>query len=183
MADSCATCFFFSTQPVQDTISGLNRTVPVCRRNAPDAPPVAASMQKALWPQVDGTDWCGDFLTVYPNAAGTWTTWAPSVASSTGTITSLSTNYARFTQLGKLILVNLEIDITTNGTGSLNVAFSLPVAAKNRSAVFYGKELVTGKTLMGLFFAAGLVGMTFYDGTYPGADGAELVIGGAYEIA
>jgi hypothetical protein len=184
MADSCATCFFFSTQPVQDTISGLNRTVPVCRRNAPGAPPVAASMQKALWPQVDGTDWCGDFLTVYPNAAGTWTDWVPGVTSSVGTLTSVTRYYARYAQVGKVVYIAAQIIITTNGTGAGVITVTLPLAIKQNGIALAGKNSASGKALVGYGGqSAASFFVTNYDGTYPGADGADLTMLGFYEVA
>lgn len=111
-----------------------------------------------------------------------WTTWAPVVAASTGTITTVGTVVARWCQLNKTVFISLVVPITTNGTGAGNIQITLPTTA-NSAAAFPGAETVaTGKALAATVTAAGTTMIVkFYDNTYPGSTGASFTIGGHYE--
>ena len=114
-------------------------------------------------------------------ALGPWSTWSPTITSQTGTITTLGTITARYAQAGKNVYFFLEILITTNGTGASYINASLPVTAKSNTPAT-GRDGLTAKVLS-CQINTGTSAMTvqFYDGTYPGANGAQLRISGTYE--
>jgi len=115
-----------------------------------------------------------------------WSTWVPTVSAQSGTFTTLGTVTARYKQLGKTIFFYISIPITTNGTAAGYVQATLPSAAANtanQSAV--GREnSLTGKSLGArIVVNTANLQFTFYDATYPGADGANIAGSGQYEIA
>jgi len=121
--------------------------------------------------------------TVADNLA--WTAWTPTVTTGAGTITTLGTVVARYKRLGKRINFTIKIPITTNGTGSGNIAFTLPggftpfadFAPSGYENTAYGGILQCRGS-----FGSNNVTLLKYDNSYPGADGATLVVSGAYEI-
>lgn len=121
--------------------------------------------------------------TVADNLA--WTAWTPTVTTGAGTITTLGTVVARYKRLGKCINFTIKIPITTNGTGSGNIAFTLPggftpfadFAPSGYENTAYGGILQCRGSS-----GSNNVTLLKYDNTYPGANGATLVISGTYEI-
>jgi hypothetical protein len=116
---------------------------------------------------------------------GAWTTWTPTVTASTpgATPPTFGTIVAKTLAIGKLTFIRIEINITTNGTGSNTIRFTLPSAVASTYAIFTGHDvLTTGKMLQGLAQSS-FCDITYYDNTYPGATGARLIINGLYEAA
>lgn len=113
-------------------------------------------------------------------APGAWASYVPVITGATGTIT-LATATGRWTQVGKTTFVEIDLTITTNGTGGTAVDATLPVAGNGFSA-FSGRDFTSGKMLQGVVSGATLV-IFNYDNSYPGADGERLVISGSYEAA
>lgn len=113
-----------------------------------------------------------------------WTAWVPTVTAGSGTFTTLGTITARYKQIGKTVFFYIAIPITTNGTAASSVRATLPATAANTVAqTANGRETTsTGKALSS-FIAANTTTLqtTFFDGTYPGADGATISISGHYE--
>lgn len=127
----------------------------------------------------------GDPQTLVGNTG--WTAWTPTISALTGTITTMGTVTARYRKIGtKTVQFNIEANITTNGTGASYFQFTLPLnkAASSGRAVFIGQELLKTGKFVGGFVAAGnnIVGVRTYDNAYPGSDGAQIVMGGVYEI-
>ena len=96
---------------------------------------------------------------------GAWSTFTPSVACQTGTITSATTS-GRYLQRGKVVHCQVSVAITNAGTGSGYLLFSLPVTAQNLNWVGAGYEssvtgyttrVTGGTTTQGVFF--------FYNGS------------------
>lgn len=112
-----------------------------------------------------------------------WSTWTPTISASTGTITTSSTNNARYMQVGKMVTFQMEITITTNGTGATTLRTTIPVTART----------ATNHSFQGI--RSGLIGITgitqsttvidWVDvtGVYPGADGRHFYLNGTYEAA
>jgi hypothetical protein len=112
-------------------------------------------------------------------------TWTPSVTSSTGTITTVGTVSGWYRKIGGIVTVFADATITTNGTGAgyINIA-GLPFTSTAAGAV-NGKETATEKALAG-FLSNGtttLTHITFYDGTYPGANGNRFLVACSYPAA
>lgn len=121
--------------------------------------------------------------TVLDNLA--WSTWTPTVTPESGTITTLGTVTGRYKQIGKTVFFNVNIPITTNGTGGGGyLLVSLAVAARSGADV-----AVTGRSsLAGLLSGYIQNGNASFvlqkaDGSYPGQDGATLNVSGTYEIS
>jgi len=110
-----------------------------------------------------------------------WQSYTPAVSSSGGTITTLGTVTGRFKWVGTSVHWKADITITTNGTGSGFILVGLPNTVITASAGS-GYIAASGAILSVIMATAGtsaIVGK--HDGTYPGADGAHLVVGGVFE--
>lgn len=114
------------------------------------------------------------------------TTWTPTITSTAGTITTVTGNTGRYYRSGKLVFFRLTATITTNGTGSGVVRATLP-SLGNVAANYYfctGREFgVSGKQLLG-YMGSGSANCDIqnYDGTYPAANGAIIIVSGWYEL-
>src|SRR6185437_7718944 len=107
-------------------------------------------------------------------------TWSPPVTSGSGTITTASAT-GTYTKQDKLVSWSITITITTNGTGATDIQFNLP-SASSALAVGIGKETTIGGWLcIGFQYATGLaMHVTKGDGTYPGGNGAVIILSGQY---
>ncbi len=112
-----------------------------------------------------------------------WTAFTPTITSGAGTFTTVAGSGA-WQQLGKILHLRLLISITTNGTAATNIQFSLP-----NSLTANGAQALTGTTSGSIGLTAwvqtgsGVVVITKYDSTYPGADGVFPIINGVVEVA
>jgi hypothetical protein len=114
-----------------------------------------------------------------------WTSYTPSVAAVSGTITTLGTVSGRYQKIGKQLFIEMAIAITTNGTASVAVTASLPSGLTSASdQVLVGREnSVTGNQLQGVVLSASnSVSITRYDNAYPGGNGYRLLLTGVIEI-
>lgn len=112
----------------------------------------------------------------------TWTTYTPTVTSGTGALTTVSAT-GRYKTIGKTVFIAVTVTITTNGTGATNIRATLPNTAASGTYVLSGREnAISGKMLQGLILPSVTVITLFnYDNTYPGANGASIVLSGVYE--
>jgi len=120
------------------------------------------------------------------NPANAWTVYTPTVSSSTGPPTSYA-SAAYWTQIGKTILIRINVSITVNGTATGALFATLPAAATATGAygvVLAGRERIFGKMLQG-DIQAGSAAVTIlnYDNSYPGGNGTTCIVSGAYEVA
>lgn len=109
-----------------------------------------------------------------------WQSFSTTVTATSGTITTLGTVDLFYQLAGGVCHFTADISITTNGTGAGSVNFTLPRAAVGFGNA-YGKDNLTGKSLAGLVAASNVEALTFFDGTYPGADGCQLIVSGSYQ--
>lgn len=112
-------------------------------------------------------------------------TWTPTVAATTGTITTSSAT-GRYSLLDDRVFFNLDVTITTNGTGAGSVTATLPFSILTGNAyIFVGREDgATGAMIQGKATGASSTLTIFkYDNTYPGGDGNVLRIAGQYRKA
>ena len=119
------------------------------------------------------------------NPIGALTSYTPTVASSGGTITTSSAT-GIYVKLGpKLCWFTAIATITTNGTGSGQVRIGTPFTISTSNGFAAGGEgSVSGKAVQGYMVAGeAFVRCLFYDGTYPGANGANFTISGIFRYA
>jgi hypothetical protein len=114
---------------------------------------------------------------------GPWTAYTPVITAGTGAFTTVSAT-GRYTKIGKTILVNIIINITTNGSAAGFIQVSLPfIGSPTGSSILVGREdAIAGKMLQcRTFVNANTAIITNYDNTYPGLSGALIELTGAYE--
>lgn len=113
-------------------------------------------------------------------------TWTPTVASGTGTLTSAA-GTGRYTLIGDdLVFFNLDVTITTNGTGATSISATMPFAAlTGHTYLFVGREDATaGFILQGkLAGASSTMSIFKQDNSYPGGTGNILRLSGWYRKA
>jgi len=115
--------------------------------------------------------------------AGPWLPYTPVITAGSGTFTSVSAT-GRYQQIGKTVIVALQVAIATNGSAATTVTATLPVSASSsNSAVLTGREtLNNGKQLQGFIVnTPTLVSIVNYDNSYPGGNGFNLLVSGSYE--
>jgi len=109
-------------------------------------------------------------------------TWTPTVTANTGTLTSVTNKSARYTKIGNRVFVDIKFTVATNGTGGGWLAVDLPFTNGSVDSSF------SAITTAGLVMWAGVTAATDevlilkYDGSYPGADGAQFIISGSYAV-
>lgn len=109
-----------------------------------------------------------------------WTAYTPTLAAGSGAFTSASAA-GKYRQVGKTVHVQIVVSITTNGTAAGSINTSLPVTP-NGWATLNGKEgTVNGKSCGGTANSTTDIQILNYDQTYPGVNGATLIVTGVYE--
>lgn len=112
-----------------------------------------------------------------------WAQTTPAVTAGSGSLTSASA-ILRVLSNGKTVFFNLQVTITTNGTGATNLQVPFPSAAKTDSAFFGKRTDAAGVMVVGKMAAAAST-MIFTNAdatnTYPGANGTVFVFNGTYE--
>ena len=114
-----------------------------------------------------------------------WTTYTPTIAAASGTITTLGTVAGLYQKIGKQLFLELSIPITTNGTGATAITATLPSGLLAASDfVIAGRESsVSGDMLQGIILAGSNTFLIYtYNNAYPGANGARLVMTGVIEV-
>lgn len=120
----------------------------------------------------------------------TWTSYTPTVSASSGTITS-TTSTGQYLQIGKMITVMVDINITNAGTGSASLRYTLPVNGVNgnvsgRYTAYAHETAATGKACVGALdvpISNNLVLLRFYDWTTAIATGNRIQATIIYEVA
>lgn len=126
--------------------------------------------------------------TAYVDAAApqALTSYTPTVAASSGSITTSSATGSYQKISPKLCWFNAIATITTNGSGSGTLRVGLPFAAVTETfqSVQGYENAISGKSVNGNIAATlQYAACTFYDGTYPAADGARVIVTGFFRYA
>ena len=111
----------------------------------------------------------------------TWTTYAPTIAAGTGTITT-SSGTAEYRRQGRAVSIIANITITTNGTGSGFVFMSTPFTTINSGILSGTANSVSGKMLQAASGGSGKLAIRNYDGTYPASNGENFLMSGIIQI-
>lgn len=78
----------------------------------------------------------------------TWSTWSPTyTGSGTLTYTTVTTTYAKYVQIGKIVIMCLRATGTVGGTG-IEIRFTLPVTAAATNEIFQAGTLDSGLYLI-----------------------------------
>ena len=96
-------------------------------------------------------------LTPQTLEAGAWQAWTPTVTASSGTLTTVTINLARYTQIQKTVTAQFVFTITTIGTGSGRPFLTLPVTATSIPQTPLGSYRETANT--------GFVGVVSWENT------------------
>ncbi len=105
------------------------------------------------------------------------TDFAPVVAAQTGTITTAAVTM-RYKQVAKRVYYKAQVTITTNGTGAGYVSITLPFASNDN---YVGTGRTSSISLSTMTSASTLRIYKASDQSYPGSDGAVLIVSGWYE--
>lgn len=110
-----------------------------------------------------------------------WEAYSVTATASSGTLgTNTATGF--FKKIGKTVFVRITVNVTTNGTGAATIRVNLPTAAKAAHVMSGRASAVSGKMLQGITSAVSTTMDVFnYDGSYPAANGEQLIISGSYE--
>jgi hypothetical protein len=103
-------------------------------------------------------------------------TWTPSVTSLGGTITTVGAVSGKYTKVGRIVVVNYDVAITTQGTGASAIQIAgLPFSNGDTVSVSCGREVnLTGYITSGILATSGTtISVRYYDATYPGASGSR----------
>jgi hypothetical protein len=112
-----------------------------------------------------------------------WTAYTPTITAGSGTITTKSAT-GRYKQIGKTVFIEINITITTNGSGAGSVVATIPITPSAGFFILAGREnAATGKMLQGIINGVSTATIFNYDNSYPGADGGSLIMTGVYEAA
>jgi len=96
----------------------------------------------------------------------TFTSYTPTIAATSGSITS-TTAKGQYVQIGKMMVVMLDINITNAGSGAGGLSVSIPVSAVNgnvtgRYAGMGQENAATGKQCVGAIDAVGNPDISFW---------------------
>jgi hypothetical protein len=122
-------------------------------------------------------------FTPAPVPMGAWQTFTPVISSSSGTITTASGS-GYFQVTGKRVDFQIDMAITTNGTGAGFLQATLPLQNGPGAFEVTGHELLaTGKQVVGFINNnATQILIRYYDATYPGANSTRFVVSGSYML-
>lgn len=113
-----------------------------------------------------------------------WTNYTPGVSATSGSFGSVTAS-GRYCQIGKLVVLEFVVLITTNGTaaGGVNVSFPIQASASSAYAMGVVRENAAIGAMGQMFAAAGSTyGTIFkYDNSYIGGSGYQLVGSIVYE--
>jgi len=143
----------------------------------------------ALGSQPDGTWSTGDIkdnsITPAKMNLG-WTAFIPVVTAGAGSITAYTAT-GNYMQLGKIVNFQIDVILTTNGTGASYLDITLPSAPGNVdgfNASVSGIIRSNGWSLATIaLIGTQTIRAYLYNGSYPGTDGRTFNISGSYQIS
>lgn len=125
-------------------------------------------------------------ITPTPPTAGIWNSYTPVVSSSGGSLGAYTASGRYFSISPNLVFVQIYINISNNGTGFGAINITLPNSmgvVAGGDCVFNGAQIVNDFSL----FVRTQIGtrnlrVKKWDGSYPSASGAQLLISGTYGV-
>lgn len=117
---------------------------------------------------------------------GGWKDYTPLVSSQTGSFTTVSSS-GKYSKVGDIVFVTIQISITTNGTAATGIIATIPVAADasvtNRQLISAREFSINGFHGFGYITNPNNVVIRKYDNSYLGGDGFVIVASGFYRSA
>ena len=112
-----------------------------------------------------------------------WTGYTPTVTAGSGTLASYMAS-ARYKEIGRTVLIQIDVTITGIGSAGGAIIVTLPRAAvSGQTYMINGREVaVTGNALVGQISGSTLTILT-YNNAATAVAGWHLVLGGTYEEA
>lgn len=111
-----------------------------------------------------------------------WTAFTPTVTAAVGTITT-ATASGRYIRVGKLCVVQYQVDVTTNGTGATALLTTLPFTANANPGIGAGREVNVTGNMCQVEGQTTTCAWRKYDNTYPAASGYSFRGTFTYEVA
>jgi hypothetical protein len=108
-------------------------------------------------------------------------TWAPSVVASSGSITAYTAS-GSWQRFDDVVLFDVEVYISNNGTGAVSLIFSVPFSYSGPASGSGREGGVTGKMLQAFRANSDQIQVQVYDNSYPGGSGYLLNIGGKFRV-
>lgn len=114
-----------------------------------------------------------------------WTAWSPTITAETGTFTTVSSSNCHYQRIGKTVLWVANITITTAGTASGQLRFTVPVSPlSSHGYLGSGREISATGTMLQVFYLSPTVaGVTAYNNTTIIANSRTVNLSGSYEAA
>jgi hypothetical protein len=118
------------------------------------------------------------------NASVTFTTYTPSLSALGGTLGTASAT-GRYTKIGNLVTVLIQVTLTSIGSATGAVIASLPTNALTAGVIPGRETALTGSMLQGFVQGTNSPSVLIFGvaNGFPGGNGASLVLGGDYESA
>lgn len=114
----------------------------------------------------------------------TWSTWTPTVAGGSMTISGLTITNAQYVRNGAFVEVDLQISFTTAGSASTTVTATLPVANVGNGSVGASNAVSAGVWLPCTGFFGTTISVTYPGGgLWPIGAGQQIYISGRYRVA
>jgi hypothetical protein len=124
-------------------------------------------------------------LGVGAGTIGEWTDFTPTVGASSGTLTTVTKNYAKYTKINDLVIVSYDYTLNNIGTGSGAFRIDVPVnAASTTAGTLFGREINnSGNSLNGELFNVSTLSVLFYNNGAPVQTNNRLRFVVIYEAA
>ena len=115
---------------------------------------------------------------------GAWTSYDPTYSATSGTLTTVTTQWAQYTRIGKTVTVQAQFTIVDVGTATNNIVLTLPVSSARSDMMGFGREqLLTGKGVSVFGSGTTSIALRFVDNTATAATGYQFTICITYEAA
>lgn len=108
--------------------------------------------------------------------------WTPTIAATSGSITTSSTPTARYTRIGPMVFFTIVITVTDNGTGAGSLTFTLP-STPAYAGTAVGRNASTSVGVTASWSTTSTVNVNLATNAYPVTSGQSLRISGSYLVA
>jgi uncharacterized protein YjbI with pentapeptide repeats len=123
---------------------------------------------------------------IFNNAGSTngqpWKSYSPAFSCGNGAVNAVSNVTGRYEIIGKTVSIYATATIKDNGDCTKTIKLTIPSTSLMTASLSGYSFISTTKMALGVIAGGtNIANITNYDGTYPGGDGAVLVLSGQYE--